>query len=113
MKLNDAGDFCMLYVEPADDREPLLTFISEQRKPVVVMLPVKSRLKVFQHPDDFNDLKQVKRQLDLQVVFVISGNELLRKLALAQWISRLCLDRCAGGFYSEGAIGAFTPAYPG
>ena len=81
MKSNDAGDFCMLYVEPADDREPLLTFISEQRKPVVVMLPVKSRLKVFQHPDDFNDLKQVKRQLDLQVVFVISGNELLRKLA--------------------------------
>lgn len=81
MKLNDAGDFCMLYVEPADDREPLLTFISEQRKPVVVMLAVKSRLKVFQHPDDFNALKQVKRQLDLQVVFVISGNELLRKLA--------------------------------
>ena len=81
MKLNDTGDFCMLYVEPADDGEPLLTFISEQRKPVVVILPVKSRLKVFQHPDDFNDLKQVKRQLDLQVVFVISGNELLRKLA--------------------------------
>ena len=81
MKSNDARDFCMLYVEPTDDREPLFAFIGEQKKPVVIMLPVKPRLKVFQHPDDFSDLKQVKRQLDLPVVFVISGNELLRKLA--------------------------------
>ncbi len=81
MKSNDARDFCMLYVEPADERAPLLEFIGEQKKPVVIMLPVKSRLKVFQNPDDFSDLKQVKRQLDLPVVFVISGNELLRKLA--------------------------------
>ena len=81
MKSNDVRDFCMLYVEPTDDREPLFAFIGEQKKPVVIMLPVKPRLKVFQHPDDFSDLKQVKRQLDLPVVFVISGNELLRKLA--------------------------------
>ena len=81
MKSNDSGDFCMLYVEPTDERAALLEFIGEQRKPVVIMLPVKSRLKVFQHPDDFSDLKQVKRQLDLPVVFVVSGNELLRKLA--------------------------------
>jgi hypothetical protein len=81
MKSNDAGDFCMLYVEPADERRALLEFIGEQKKPVVLMLPVQSRLKVFQHPDDFNDLKQVKRQLDLPIVFVASGNELLRKLA--------------------------------
>jgi len=81
MKSNDAGDFCMLYVEPTDEREPLFAFIGEQKKPVVIMLPVKSRLKVFQHPDDFSDLKGVKRELDLPVIFVISGNELLRKLA--------------------------------
>ena len=81
MKSNDAGDFCMLYIEPTDERGPLLDCIGEQKKPVVIMLPVKSRLKVFRHPDDFSALKQVKRQLDLQVVFVISGNELLRKLA--------------------------------
>ena len=81
MKSNHGGDFCMLYVEPTDEREPLLAFISQQKKPVVIMLPVKSRLKIFQHPDDFSDLKQVKRQLDLPIVFVISGNELLRKLA--------------------------------
>jgi hypothetical protein len=81
MKSNDAGDFCVLYVEPTDEKTALLEFISEQKNPVVLMLPVQSRLKVFQHPDDFNDLKQVKRQLDLPIVFVISGNDLLRKLA--------------------------------
>jgi hypothetical protein len=81
MKFNDAGDFCILYVEPADEKTALLEFISEQKKPVVIMLPVQSRLKVFQHPDDFGDLKHVKRKLDLPVAFVVSGNEHLRKLA--------------------------------
>jgi hypothetical protein len=81
MKSNDAGDFCVLYVESTDERTALLEFISEQKKPVVIMLPVQSRLKVFQHPDDFGDLKHVKRQLALPIVFVVSGNELLRKLA--------------------------------
>jgi hypothetical protein len=81
MKSNDAGDFCMLYVEPTDEKLALLEFISEQKKPVVIMLPVQSRLKVFQHPDDFSDLKHVKRQLDLPIIFVIAGNELLRQLA--------------------------------
>jgi hypothetical protein len=81
MKSNVAGDFCVLYVEPTDEKTALIEFISAQHKPVVLMLPVQSRLKVFQHPDDFNDLKQVKRQLDLPLVFVTSGNELLRKLA--------------------------------
>jgi hypothetical protein len=81
MKSNDAGDFCMLYVEPADKKTALLEFISEQKKPVVIMLPVQSRLEAFQHPDDFGDLKHVKRQLDLPVVFVITGNEHLRQLA--------------------------------
>ena len=82
MKPNDVGDFCMLYVEPVDERTALLEFIGKQKKPVVLMLPVHSRLKVFQHPDDFKDLKQVKRRLNLPIVFVASGNELLRKLAL-------------------------------
>ena len=81
MKSNDAVDFCVLYVEPADERAALLEFISEQKKPVVIMLPAQSRLKVFQHPDDYGDLKHVKRQLDLPIVFVVSGNEHLRQLA--------------------------------
>jgi hypothetical protein len=81
MKSNDAGDFRMLYVEPTDERAALLEFIGEQKKPVVIMLPAQSRLKVFQHPDDYGDLKHVKRQLDLPIVFVVSGNEHLRQLA--------------------------------
>jgi hypothetical protein len=81
MKSNNAGDFCMLYVEPSDERTSLFAFISEQKKPVVIMLPAQSRLKVFQHPDDYGDLKHVKRQLDLPIVFVVSGNEHLRQLA--------------------------------
>ena len=75
MKSNDAGDFCVLYVEPADERAALLEFISEQKKPVVIMLPTQSGLKVFQQPDHYSELKNVKRQFDLQIVFVISGNE--------------------------------------
>jgi hypothetical protein len=81
MKSNDARDFCMLYIEPADEKDSLFEYIGRQKKPVVILLPVKARSKVFQHPDDFSDLKQVKRQLDLPIVFVVSGNELLRKLA--------------------------------
>jgi hypothetical protein len=81
MKCNNAGDFCMLYVEPTDERTVLLEFISKQKKPVVIMLPAQSRLKVFQHPDDYSDLKHVKRQLDLPIVFVVSGNEHMRQLA--------------------------------
>ena len=38
MKFNDAGDFCMLYIEPADEKPALLEFISGQKKPVVIML---------------------------------------------------------------------------
>jgi hypothetical protein len=85
MKFNDAGDFCMLYIEPADEKPALLEFISGQKKPVVIMLPVQSRSTIerslFQRPDDFGDLKHVKRKLDLPIIFVIPGNESLRQLA--------------------------------
>jgi hypothetical protein len=85
MKFNDAGDFCMLYIEPADEKPALLEFISGQKKPVVIMLPVQSRSTIerslFQRPDDFGDLKHVKRKLDLPIIFVIPGNERLRQLA--------------------------------
>jgi hypothetical protein len=105
MKSNDAGDFCMLYVEPTDERVPLLEFISEQKKPMVIMLPAQSRLKVFQHPDDFSDLKQAKRQLDLLVVFVISGNELLRKLAWRNGFPAYVSIDALGDSLSKGQLG--------
>src|SRR5215469_18790158 len=81
MKFNDAGDFCMLYIELADEKPALLEFISGQKKPVVLMLPAQSRSTVFQRPDDLGDLKYVKRKLDLPIIFVIPGNERLRQLA--------------------------------
>ena len=81
MKTKDAGDFCILYVEPADEKAALHEFISEQKKPVVIMLPAHSRSKVFLRPDDFGDLKHVKRKLDLPIVFVMAGNERLRQIA--------------------------------
>ncbi len=81
MKSNDAGDFCMLYIEPTDEKAALLEFIGGQKKPVVIMLPAQARLKVFLRPDDFGDLKHVKRQIDLPIIFVIPGNEHLRQLA--------------------------------
>ena len=81
MKSNDAGDFCMLYVEPTDEKAALLELIGGQKKPVVIMLPAQARLKVFLRPDDFGDLKHVKRQLDLPIIFIIPGNEHLRQLA--------------------------------
>src|SRR5260221_5719967 len=85
MKFNDAGDFCMFYIEPADEKPALLEFISGQKKPVVIMLPVQSRSTIerslFRGQGDFGDSKHGNRKLDLPIIFVIPGNERLRQLA--------------------------------
>lgn len=81
MKLNDSGDFCMLYIEPADEKAAVFEVIGGQKKPVVIMLPVQTRSRMFQRPEDFNELKHVKRQHSVVIIFVITGNELLRQLA--------------------------------
>src|SRR5258708_19697763 len=57
------------------------TLNQQQKKPVVIMLSAHSRSKVFLRPDDFGDLKHVKRKLDLPIVFVMAGNERLRQIA--------------------------------
>lgn len=79
MKRNDNGDFCILYVEPADDRTMLIQAIAGQKKPVVIMLSGQAR--VFQRPEDFSSLKHVKRQLDVPIVFVIPGSERMTQMA--------------------------------
>src|SRR5712675_1741378 len=82
MKRNDtAGEFCLLYLEPSDDKGALFEVIKRQKKPVVLMLPEQLRQRIFQRPEDFADLKYLKRQLDIPVIFVIAGNEHLRQLA--------------------------------
>ncbi|HTK08239.1 MAG TPA: hypothetical protein VL485_13790 [Ktedonobacteraceae bacterium] len=79
MKLNDSGDFCVLYVEADDDRDSLVQALSGQKKPVVILLADQARL--FRSPEDFNDLKHVKRRLDASILFVIPDSEHLTQLA--------------------------------
>ena len=83
MKLNDNGDFCLLYVEPADEKQSLFATIGEQQKPVVLMLPLagQPRSRLFQRPEDFSDLKHVRRQSGVSIVFLTAGSELLAQMA--------------------------------
>lgn len=79
MKRSDTGDFCVLYLEAADNRATLSQALSELRKPVVIMLAEQGRL--FQRPDDFSALKHIKRQLDIPVIFVIPNSAHITQLA--------------------------------
>ncbi len=82
MKRNDtAGDFCMLYIEPLDDKSALFEAIRGQQKPVVLMLPGQLKTRIFQRPEDYADLKHLKRKFNIAIIFVTAGNEHLRQLA--------------------------------
>ena len=84
MKLNDNGDFCLLYVEPGDEKQPLLEAIGAQTKPVVLLLPQvagQPRSRLFQRPEDFSDLKHVRRQIGVPIIFLLSSSELLAQMA--------------------------------
>ncbi len=62
----------VIYVAPNDDRQTVLTAILTQdklgRKQVVVVLPEQN--KAFQRPVDFDGLKNMRRGLKAQIVFV-------------------------------------------
>jgi hypothetical protein len=73
MQRNDARDFCILYLEPGDERDVLFRAIAGLDKPVVLMLAEQSGL--FQRPEDFVALKHLKRQLDVAIFFVIASGE--------------------------------------
>ncbi|MBV9707951.1 MAG: hypothetical protein JO125_11160 [Chloroflexi bacterium] len=79
MKRDDTGDFCVLYVEPNDERATLFNTIVEQKKPIVLM--VAQQAQVLQRPEDFAALKHMKRQLDVPIVFVIPRGERVTMLA--------------------------------
>lgn len=84
MKRSDSGDFCVLYIEPEDDKFAVFALLGEQKKPVVIMLSpsgAQLRARVFQRPEDFSDLKHLRRQRNLTLFFVITGNDYLRQLA--------------------------------
>jgi hypothetical protein len=79
MKRNDAGDFCILYVEPGDDRDKLLRTIIGQQKHIVLMPAEQAQL--FQRSQEFVALKHIKRQLDVSIFFVIVRGERVTQLA--------------------------------
>ncbi len=79
MKRSDSGDFCVLYVEPDDEKASLFQEILEQKKPIVIMLADQAR--VFQRPEDFAELKHIRRRLDVPILFVTAGSERLVHLA--------------------------------
>src|SRR5258708_5743744 len=84
MKLNENGDFCLLYVEQTDDKQSLFEMIALQNKTVILMLPLVAgqfRTRLFQRPEDFSDLKHLKRQTGVSVIFLTSGSELLAQMA--------------------------------
>ena len=62
----------IIYVAPTDDRESVLAAILTQerlgRKQVAVVLPEQN--KAFQHPIDFDGLKNMRRKLQAQILFV-------------------------------------------
>jgi hypothetical protein len=85
MKRSDTGDFCVLYIEPEDDKSAVFALLIEQKKPVVILLTspsgAQTKTRIFQRPEDFSDLKHLRRQNNLTLFFVIAGNEYLRQLA--------------------------------
>jgi len=84
MKLNENGDFCLLYVEPADEKQSVFATIGAQKKPVVLLLPQiagQPRSKLFQRPEDFSDLKHVRRQTGVPIIFLTASSELLAQMA--------------------------------
>jgi len=78
MKRNDTGAFCVLYVEPSDERSTLFNAIVGQHKPVVIMLSEQAR--VMQRPDDYATLKKLKRQHDVPVLFVVPESKWGRRV---------------------------------
>lgn len=65
----------IIYVTPTDDRKSVLAAILTQeklgRKQVAVALPAQN--KAFQRPADFDDLRDLRRKLQSQLVFIIPG----------------------------------------
>jgi hypothetical protein len=84
MKLNENGDFCLLFVEATDEKERLFEVIGAQKKPVVLLLPQvagQPRSRLFQRPEDFSDLKHVRRQTGVPIIFLTASSELLAQMA--------------------------------
>lgn len=83
MKYEETSDMSTILVEPTDKRSTVMTQISMQNKPVVLVVPTQASA-VFQLPGHFYELKRLKRELGISITFVITGHERLRNLARRQ-----------------------------
>ena len=105
MKRSDSGDFCVLYIEPEDEKLGVFALLREQSKPVVLLLQptgAQTRGRLFQRPEDFSDLKHLRRQHNLTIFFVISGNDYLRQLAARNGFSTFTSIDALGDALEEG-----------
>src|ERR1051326_3345503 len=105
MKRSDSGDFCVLYIEPEDEKLAVFALLREQSKPVVILLQpsgAQTRGRVFQRPEDFSDLKHLRRQHNLTIFFVITGNDYLRQLAARNGFSTFTSIDALGDALEEG-----------
>jgi len=70
-----SADIGLIYVAPADDKQSVLAAISTQdqlgREQIAVVLP--ERNSAFQRAGDFDRLKNMQRDLQAQLVFVVPG----------------------------------------
>src|ERR1700694_18774 len=63
----------IIYVSPTDERKSVLAALITQekfqRKQVAIVLP-PGQNKAFQRPVDFDDLKNIRRKLQTEIVFI-------------------------------------------
>src|SRR5215813_8182864 len=75
----------IIYVAFNDDRKSVLTAILTQeklgRKQIAIVLPENQQNKAFQHPQDFDDLKAIRRKLRAQLIFVTPAGPGLAEFA--------------------------------
>src|SRR2546429_9806260 len=75
----------IIYVPPIDVRKSLLAAILTQeklgRKQIAIVLPENQQNKEFQHPQDFDDLKAIRRKLRAQLIFVTPAGPGLAEFA--------------------------------
>ncbi len=81
MKQDDKDLVSIFYLEPGDEKQAVFNELALQygRKNGIVLILTGQPSKAFQSPKDFHDLKRLKRQGDIPIIFVIPQG------SLAQW----------------------------
>jgi hypothetical protein len=83
MKQEEMSDMCTILVEEQDRCVEVMEQVRKQHKPVVIVVPERAS-QVFQRPEDFHDLKRVKRESGIPVTLILPGHERIRNWARRQ-----------------------------